>query len=103
MGRQTIIEYVEVISYADDGVEFFGGAVNCRNLAVSFCGDDAFDLDQGYRGKGQFWLGINSQSDKCAEISGGLHAIPALPGSIAIIHNATLIRNSLQIKYFKPR
>jgi len=96
VGRQTIIEFVEVISNADDGVEFFGGAVNCRNLAVSFCGDDAFDLDQGYHGKGQFWLGINSNSDKCLEINGGLQAIPALPGSQAIIHNASLIRNSQQ-------
>jgi hypothetical protein len=96
VGRQTTIEFVEVISNADDGVEFFGGAVNCKNLAVSFCGDDAFDLDQGYHGKGQFWLGINSNSDKCAEINGGLRAIPALPGSQAIIQNATLIRDRLQ-------
>jgi len=96
VGRQTTIEFVEVISNADDGVEFFGGTVNCKNLAVSFCGDDAFDLDQGYRGKGQFWLGINSTSDKCIEINGGLQAIPALPGSHAIIHNATLIRHPQQ-------
>ncbi len=96
VGRQTIIDHVEVISNADDGVEFFGGAVNCKNLAVSFCGDDAFDMDQGYHGKGQFWLGINSNSDKCAEISGGLQAMPSLPGSQPIIHNATLIRHPLQ-------
>jgi len=96
VGRQTIIDHVEVISNADDGVEFFGGAVNCRNMAASFCGDDAFDMDQGYHGKGQFWLGINSHSDKCVEISGGLQAIPALPGSMPIIHNATLIRHPLQ-------
>jgi len=96
VGRQTMIDHVEVISNADDGVEFFGGAVNCRNLAVSFCGDDAFDMDQGYHGKGQFWLGINSNSDKCVEISGGLQAIPTLPGSKPIIHNATLIRHPLQ-------
>jgi len=96
VGRQTLIDHVEVISNADDGVEFFGGAVNCKNLAVSFCGDDAFDMDQGYHGKGQFWLGINSNSDKCMEISGGLQAIPTLPGSKPIIHNATLIRHPLQ-------
>jgi hypothetical protein len=46
--------------------------------------------------RGQFWLGINSNSDKCMEISGGLQAIPTLPGSMPIIHNATLIRNPLQ-------
>jgi hypothetical protein len=95
VGRQTTIEFVEVISNADDGVEFFGGAVNCKNLVVAFCGDDAFDLDQGYHGKGQFWLGINADSDKCAEISGGLQALPFLPGNIPEIYNTTLIHSAL--------
>jgi len=95
VGRQTTIEFVEVIANADDGVEFFGGAVNCKNLVVSFCGDDAFDLDQGYHGKGQFWLGINGDSDKCAEITGGILAVPTLPGNFPEVYNATLIRDSL--------
>lgn len=92
VGRQTTINHVEVISNADDGVEIFGGAVNCSNLAVSFCGDDAFDLDQGYHGKGQFWLGINSlDSDKCSEINGGLSPVAALPESQPLLYNTTLI------------
>ena len=96
VGRQTIIDHVEVISNADDGVEFFGGDVNCTNMVVSFCGDDAFDMDQGYHGKGQFWLGINSpDSDKCMEISGGLQPIATLPDRFPVVHNATLIRSPL--------
>lgn len=95
VGRQTTIEYVEVISNADDGVEFFGGDVNCKNLVVAFCGDDAFDLDQGYHGKGQFWLAINStDSDKCAEINGGLQPVSSLPGNLSVIYNTTLIDNN---------
>ena len=95
VGRQTTIDHVEVISNADDGVEVFGGAVNLSNLAVSFCGDDAFDLDQGYHGKGQFWLGINSlDSDQCAEITGGLAPVSALPDNMPLIYNATLIGRS---------
>ena len=91
VGRKTTIENVEVISNADDGVEFFGGAVNCRNLVVSFCGDDAFDMDQGYKGKGQFWVAVNdSDSDRGMEISGGLSAIPSLPDQYPLIYNATL-------------
>ncbi|MFO7668942.1 MAG: hypothetical protein R6W31_04725 [Bacteroidales bacterium] len=94
IGRQTIIDHVEVISNADDGVEFFGGAVNCRNLVVSFCGDDAFDMDQGFQGKGQFWLAINSpDSDQTSEVTGGLQPVSGLPGSFPIIYNATLIGN----------
>lgn len=94
VGRQTTIEFIEVISNADDGVEFFGGDVNCRNMVVSFCGDDGFDIDQGYHGKGQFWLIINSpDSDKTMEISGGQQPVSGLPGSFPLIYNVTLIGN----------
>lgn len=60
VGSETIIDHIEVIACADDGIEFFGGTVNCRYLAVAFCADDAFDIDMGYRGKGQFWLAIQT-------------------------------------------
>jgi hypothetical protein len=94
VGRQTTIDHVEVISNADDGVEFFGGDANCTNLAVSFCGDDAFDIDQGYHGKGQFWLGINApDSDLGTEISGGLQPVPLLQDNFPVIYNVTLIGN----------
>lgn len=92
VGRQTTIDHVEVISNADDGVELFGGAVNCRNLVVAFCGDDGIDMDLGYHGKGQFWLVINSpDSDKCMEITGGIQPVPAFPGNQPQVYNATLI------------
>jgi len=72
VGSKTKIEFVEVISNKDDGVEIFGGTVNLRNILVSFCGDDAFDFDMGYRGKGQFWCAIQSQAggDKLIEADG---------------------------------
>jgi hypothetical protein len=92
VGSQTIIENVEVISNNDDGVEFFGGDANCKNLAVSFCGDDGFDFDQGYHGQGQFWLCIgNEDADKSLEITGGTQPFPALPGNLPLIYNTTLI------------
>ncbi|MEX0981249.1 MAG: hypothetical protein WD577_01395 [Bacteroidales bacterium] len=98
VGRQTIVEYIEVISNEDDGIEIFGGTVNCKNLVVSFCGDDAFDIDQGYRGKCQFLLGINIESsDKALECSGGLQPMQLLPGAFPSIYNATFVgdrRNS---------
>ena len=98
VGRKTLIENVEVSSNADDGVEFFGGSVNCKNLVVSNCGDDAFDMDQGYKGKGQFWLGISAgDSDKGMEITGGQNAIPLLPENYPIIYNVTLWGNTDQV------
>jgi hypothetical protein len=92
VGRKTIVEYIEVISNEDDGIEFFGGTVNCKNLVVSFCGDDAFDVDQGYRGKCQFLLGINNgSSDKGFEISAGLQPMQLLSDAFPTFYNVTLI------------
>ncbi len=91
VGRQTTIDHVEVISNADDGVEFFGGRVNCSNMVVAYCGDDAYDIDQGYGGKGQFWLGLNGpDSNHALEISGGIEALPSLPGNLPVLQNLTL-------------
>lgn len=92
VGRKTIVEYIEVISNEDDGIEFFGGTVNCKNLVVAFCGDDAFDVDQGYRGKCQFLLGINNRSsDKAFEISAGLQPLQLLSDAFPTFYNVTLI------------
>ncbi len=54
VGRGTQIDHVEVVGNLDDGIEFFGGTVNTKYVAVMNIGDDSFDVDQGYRGRGQF-------------------------------------------------
>lgn len=91
VGRKTIIDHIEVISNEDDGIEIFGGTVNLKNLVVSNCGDDAFDIDQGYRGKCQFLLGINNTySDKGIECSGGLRPLQILPDAFPTFYNVSL-------------
>jgi hypothetical protein len=50
VGNGTTIENIEVYATLDDGVEFFGGTVNCKNLLVYYQGDDGIDLDQNYAG-----------------------------------------------------
>ena len=93
VGRGTVIEHVEVVSNADDGFEFFGGTCNTRYLVSVFCGDDAFDYDEGYRGYGQFWLAIqgSTPSNHLAECSGGIHPENGKPYSLPEIYNATFI------------
>ncbi len=93
VGNKTTIEYVEVISNKDDGIEFFGGSVNCRYIVSAFNGDDAFDYDLGYHGKGQFWLAIEdpAEGDLLIEGSGGLDPELGTPYSLPLIYNATLI------------
>lgn len=73
VGADTEIHHIEVVSSLDDGVEFFGGTVNCKYLISAFCGDDAFDFDDGYTGFGQYWLSIqtNNAGDLLGEHDGG--------------------------------
>lgn len=93
VGNQTVVDHIEVISCADDGFEFFGGEVNCRYLIAAFCGDDAFDFDLGYQGKGQFWVAIQDpgEGDKIMEIGGGVDPVTGQPYTIPNIYNGTFI------------
>jgi hypothetical protein len=54
VGSGTTVDHCEVAFNVDDGFEFFGGTVDAKYLSVLFVGDDAFDTDEGYQGKGQF-------------------------------------------------
>ncbi|HPE82629.1 MAG TPA: hypothetical protein PLV43_02840 [Aequorivita sp.] len=50
VGSTTIISNVEVVANVDDGIEWFGGAVNVSNAIVWACGDDGLDIDEAYSG-----------------------------------------------------
>ncbi len=93
VGRGTTVEFVEAYAIADDGFEFFGGTVNTRYLISAFNDDDSFDTDMGYRGKNQFWFGIQdtAAADKGAEIDGDLPKTGVLPASDWQVWNWTAI------------
>jgi len=95
VGNKTVIDYVEIISNEDDGVEIFGGTVNLKHIVVSGCGDDAFDYDLGWTGKGQFWLAVQSQNlgDNLIEAGGGVNPVIGTPNSKPSIFNVTLVGN----------
>ena len=50
VGSGTVVDYIQVHSNADDGVEFFGGAVNAKHLVLTGNKDDSVDWDNGYKG-----------------------------------------------------
>lgn len=50
VGSGTTVDYIQVHSNADDGVEFFGGAVNVKHLVLTANKDDSVDWDNGFRG-----------------------------------------------------
>jgi len=93
VGRQTVIDHVEVFSNLDDGYEWFGGTVNTSHLVAAFCGDDGFDYDEGWRGKNQFWFCIQGvdKGGRIGEHDGGTVQETAEPFATPEISNATYI------------
>jgi hypothetical protein len=93
VGSGTLIEFVEVYNNQDDGFEWFGGTVNTKNLVSAFNGDDAFDYDEGFRGKGQFWFVIQDAEtgNRAGEHDGGTTPEDGAPYAIPQIHNVTYI------------
>ena len=101
VGSGTTIEYVEIFSNLDDGVEFFGGTVNVKNLVISYSGDDGIDIDLGYRGNIQnalLWHSsstLESSDPRSCEMDGGdgdnesemPYATPNLANITAIFEN----------------
>lgn len=64
VGSGTEIDYVQVHNNSDDGIEFFGGAVNASHLVLTGNQDESLDWDEGYVGNVQFAIAIqNDNSD----------------------------------------
>ena len=63
VGSGTIVDYVEIFGNTDDGLEIFGGTVDVKHIFSAFCGDESFDTDQGWSGRGQFIFGIQLSQD----------------------------------------
>ena len=58
VGSTTVLENCQVSFGGDDGFEWFGGAVNGKNLIAFGTWDDSFDVDFGFSGKVQFGLEV---------------------------------------------
>ncbi|MEQ8684312.1 MAG: hypothetical protein RIE86_03425 [Imperialibacter sp.] len=71
VGTGTTIENIEVYNNSDDGIEFFGGTVNVKNVLIYSVGDDALDVDQSYAGTvDNFVVYVDGGSDEGLEIDG---------------------------------
>lgn len=69
VGSGTTVENIEIVSNQDDGIEFFGGTVNVKNVVVLNTGDDAIDTDQSWNGSLDNCIIINP-GDECFELDG---------------------------------
>merc|ERR1711879_500015 len=62
VGYGTTIDYVQIHNNVDDGVEFFGGAVDAKHLVLTGIKDDNIDWDEGYVGNIQYALIVQYQN-----------------------------------------
>ena len=60
VGRGTQYDYVQAIGGLDDGFEFFGGGPDIRHMISFETGDDHFDFTEGFRGRGQFMIALQT-------------------------------------------
>jgi len=72
VGRNTIVNNLEMYSTFDDGIELFGGAVNFTNYVAVYVRDDSIDIDEGWSGTIDNALVIQSATDgnHCIEADG---------------------------------
>jgi hypothetical protein len=71
VGSGTVIENVEVVGNQDDGVEYFGGTVNVKNMLIWNPGDDGVDTDQSWGGTlDNFIVIAGPDTDHSMEIDG---------------------------------
>jgi hypothetical protein len=50
VGSGTTVDNIEIVSNADDGIEWFGGTVNVTNVVTWNVQDDGLDTDQAWGG-----------------------------------------------------
>ncbi len=93
VGRGTVVEYCEVALNLDDGFEMFGGTVDLKYCSAVSVGDDAFDTDAGYQGRGQFLLVVRADdSDKGHEMDSKTNGdLDSQPRSHPHFANVTVI------------
>jgi predicted small lipoprotein YifL len=99
VGSGTIIDHVQAYSVADDGFEFFGGAVNAKHIVAVNAADDSFDFTDGYQGNIQFALAVHtSGANRCIEgdNTGEGRADDALPVSHPRFSNVTCITTGVK-------
>ena len=73
--------------------QFFGGTVNVKYLSVLFVGDDAFDSDEGYQGKGQFLFAMTgAQGNHGTEMDSKTNSnFDSMPRSHPAFYSMTII------------
>jgi len=87
------LAYIQVHRGSDDGFEFFGGCADLKYAVATGNEDDSFDYSYGWRGRGQFWIALQSTGagDKGFEADNDDAGTTSSPRTNPYIVNATLV------------
>lgn len=111
VGSGTRIEYVQSMSGLDDSFEWWGGAVDARYLVSYESGDDHFDWTEGFAGRVQFLVGLQTQRLDPAPGTGVFSSDPRgfegdgcdpVPGSGCFVNNAPADPAGTSAPYSRP-
>jgi len=93
-GSGTEMRYIQSVNSSDDGVEFFGGLVNIKNLIVAGAEDDSLDTDTGVKANMQFVIAAQRQGigDTIIEADSNNGLQDQTPRQNTTIANATFIQ-----------
>ena len=93
VGRETEVEYVQVSFNKDDGLEFFGGTVEVKHVICYGIADDSYDWTDGWQGKGQFMIALQSgdDADQGIEADNNGDNRTLTPRSNPTLYNLTLL------------
>ena len=83
VGNGTTVEFIQVHNNQDDGVEFFGGAVNAKWLVLTSNRDDDVDWDEGYLGNLQYVIVKKATSADVTSDPRGIEADSAGGSNVA--------------------
>lgn len=88
VGDGTTVANIQIHNNKDDGVEFFGGVVNVKNLVLTGNGDDSVDWDEGFQGSLQY--GVIAHTDLAGY---GIEADNAGPSNDALPRSKPTLAN----------
>jgi len=109
VGSGTTFEFLQSLNGLDDAFEFFGGAVDVKNVVSYNSGDDHFDMSEGYAGRIQFAIAFQTRTVVPRPTAGNISSDPqgiendgcdgagctngqnSLPLSLPMVANATLV------------
>lgn len=93
IGKNTIIEYIQIFNSNSNGIRLRGGAANLKFCMVKNSTGKSYRWDNGWRGLGQFWIAYynQNQTDTITAIEGRSGTLLDLPISNPTISNISII------------